>query len=106
MYYDKRTEIEPVVSPAKPAPYPEPWQQSLLEAAQYIRKYGWCQLENQTEQGGVCLVVSMQITDPAQWRIGYEIIRAALNRSPVAWNDTKSRTKEEVIAVLEKATGL
>jgi len=100
MYYDKRTEVEPV--PVKHREYTAV-QQSCLEAAEYIRTYGWCQGTFQNQQGRVCILGAVRGTATAVPYNNYYIHLSKALQNPVSWNDTPSRTVEEVIAALEAA---
>ena len=83
----------------------EPWRQRLLAAAQYIRHYGWCQEQTIAENGAVCLVGAVHFCGDEKEYPNTELekLGIALGTPWIAdWNDDPSRTKEEVIAVLEK----
>lgn len=78
----------------------------LLEAADYIEKYGWCQNRFEELTGPVCLIgaffkcsyvdLDSQILENFRDRLG-----SFLNVNNVCkWNDTEGRTKEEVINAL------
>lgn len=101
MYYDKRTEVEP--APVKHREYTAV-QQSCLEAAEYIRTHGWCQGTYQNHLGMVCMIGSAQVRgasvgDP----VYYHMVKFLGGISPISWNDSRNRTKEQVIAALEMA---
>ncbi len=112
MFKDER--FEPKVEVVKPPL--TPCQQHLLDAAEYIRTWGWY-------QGGLflghkaCLLgaiyASAGYADLARARtpnISHAIekerkaVERYLDRGNIAsWNDEPGRTKEEVIAALEGA---
>lgn len=99
MYYDKRTETEPVIQPAQL----EPYRQGLLDAADYIRGHGWCQGRLENTRGMVCIVGALnKVIDSvdARNRAGIALTKA-LSYDPVKFNDTPGRTQEEVIALME-----
>lgn len=113
MYYDERKEVIPEAPVIL-----EPWQQHLLNAAQYIRDHGWCQLTSKNDKGEVCLegAISQGVLQ-AQGVKKYnkqtsDLFCAAdrkvrrylqLTYPSHYWNDQNGRTKEEVIAALEGA---
>lgn len=106
MYYDKR--IETVPAPVQ-HPELEPVQQHCLEAAEYIRRHGWCQ-GTWYNGRGVCMMEAVRVVtnDPRSgFGTNYDNaenhLRNLLGRCPVGYNDTGGRTKEEVIALLERA---
>jgi hypothetical protein len=106
MYYDERTETI-AETPVKL----EPWQQRLLDAANIIRKRGWCQGHYQGHNESVCIVGAIHIASSGSIhkscldRINEVVISkltARLDgRSPIAWNDKQGRTKDEVLDLLE-----
>lgn len=102
MLYDKKWDKELPVTPTL-----EPWQQLLLDAAQYIRDHGWCQHQLMNRHGAVCLAGALE--SAPGWKNAQDAIEAVARLQPHAsiwvsvWNDKPGRTKEEVIAVLEKA---
>lgn len=99
MLYDKRSENEGE-APVKSL---EPWQQTLLEAAEYLRDHGWCQDIWRSEDGRVCLFGSVYTVSDCLMNDGYKVATQKLARrgASFAWNDVPGRTKEEVIAMLE-----
>lgn len=106
MYYDKRIENQPA-----PVQHPElePVQQYCLEAAEYIRIHGWCQ-GSWAIGRSVCTAQALRMVIP---KPGYIFsFRNALQHlidtlggeiTPVMFNDAPGRTKEDVLALLEKA---
>lgn len=93
----------------KPAVRLELWQQHLLDAAEYIRKHGWCQGQPSDSLGRVCAMGALYVTTlvettPAEaatrlaWHLGF-----STNSYVAGWNDNPDRTKEEVIAAMEAA---
>lgn len=79
---------------------------TLLKAADYIEKHGWCQGKWRNDAGEVCAYGAISsvercglVRSGAAWRLG-----RFLNVVSVAgWNDQPDRTKEEVIAALRAA---
>lgn len=107
MYYDKRIETVPA-----PVQHPElsPVQQHCLEAAEYIREHGWCQGKWGDAWGRVCIMGALHkvLPEGEQFREYYNpavnhLTQMLLGTCPVAFNDVPWRTKEEVIALLERA---
>lgn len=107
MLYNKEWE-KPAVEPKL-----EPWQEDLLKAAQLLREQGWCQL---AAREGTAMCVSRAIADATQssdrqaaavnallGHLSPRYVSANLGPSIISWNDTKGRTKEEVITALEAA---
>jgi hypothetical protein len=79
--------------------HPEPWQQTLFEAAQYLRRHGW----GQTLDKPCILHAILQV---AYNRTEYFKAVGALTRrlgedSAAEWNDRPGRTKVEAITALE-----
>lgn len=94
----------------KPAVKLEPWQQHLLDAAEYIRIHGWCQGRPSDSMGRVCVMGALHATK----LFGMHTYAEAANRLAwhlrfpnygyvAGWNDNPDRTKEEVIAAMEAA---
>lgn len=88
----------------------EPWQQHLLEAAQYIRKFGWAQRTAIEDDGRVCVVGALYrvcpkgtLDDDARFFRQFLEKREGWKEDAPAWNDKRGRTKEEVVAALESA---
>lgn len=111
MYYDERKEVIPEVPVIL-----EPWQEHLLNAAQYIRDHGWCQLTSKNDKGEVCLEGAimqgilqalgtksyLKISPPLYGEADRKVRQQLGTNLPCHyWNDQKGRTKEEVLAVLE-----
>lgn len=104
MYYDKRIENQP--APVQ-QPELEPVQQHCLEAAEYIRTHGWCQgcwaIGN-----SVCIAQALRVVVPRSaypYRHALHHLISTLGGeiTPVMFNDAPGRTKEDVLALLEKA---
>lgn len=111
MYFDERTENLPVPVPVK---YREltAVQQHCLEAAQYLRKYGWLRGQWTSRHNSACLMGAVSMITEAATPLArntppyasvYKHLHNQLGRCPVAWNDGSGRTKEQVIELLEKA---
>lgn len=99
MLYDKRSENEGE-APVKSL---EPWQQTLLEAAEYLRDHGWCQDRSVDQDGRACLfgsvfAVAGKTANPLYFEAGTKLMARG---GSMYWNDLPGRTKEEVIAMLE-----
>lgn len=110
MYKDSRFDV--VEAPVKPELTEE--QKALFRAAEYIRHNGWCQ--GGVQAGArVCLVGSLYIglglkvsgcnilkIEPLLQKV-QNVAEAHGICNLAEWNDAPGRTKEEVIALLEKA---
>lgn len=91
---------------------PEEAQAVLCRAAELIEERGWTQGEWTARNGAMC--VSQAITEAAYEKtmgegslrgfnrslMAKQLLRTRTHRSAIAWNDMKSRKKEEVIAKL------
>lgn len=80
----------------------EPWRQVLLDAADYIETYGWCQHDIRDEQGRVCIVGAMKAVRRDNAVMAFEILSKNLRMLPSRWNDDVHRTKEQVVAKLRE----
>lgn len=98
MLYDKKWDT------VKITPALEPWQQTLLEAAQYIRNHGWtvgCYMF--IPSGSVCMVGALhEVENSDAEGKAYHKLAKHLGMVPETWNDYKAGSKEEVIAKLEE----
>lgn len=99
MLYDKRWERPKHLTPDR---------HILLGAAQYIRDHGWCQNQWSKPDGSVCLLhavrsvrANYKATIKAEARLNAYAIQRWGYFTPVNWNDTVGRTKEQVINLLE-----
>ncbi len=100
MLYDKKWD-------AKVEPKLEPWRKALLDAAQYIRECGWCQLTYYKDNRACILGALMLVTEADEGYLSTNPpelakLKAHIKMGIPAYNDTEGRTKEEVIAVLER----
>ena len=77
----------------------------LLAAAEYIRAHGWCQFSSygsSDPQSSACIVGAL-------WRVtqSHERTKRLTDRLGVPhlirWNDTRGRTVDEVLDLLERA---
>lgn len=107
MYKDSRFDV--VEAPVKPELTEE--QKALFRAAEYIRHNGWCQGIVQAGDR-VCLVGSLYVglglkvsgCNILKIEPLFQKVAKAHGKYDLAeWNDAPGRTKEEVIALLEKA---
>ena len=74
------------------------WQTVLLDAADYIEEYGWCQYRWQDGEK-VCALSAISVTAGRNLEaIGR--LRKFLGGRIDTWNDTVGRTKDEVVAAL------
>ena len=81
-----------------------PHKQALLDAADYIRKHGWCQGESFGEGETVCAAGAIWSVNIDQWEDAMWALADHIGTPNVGdWNDKPDRTKEEVIAALEQA---
>ncbi len=100
MLYDPKWEVETPVTV-------EPWRNLLLDAAEIIRLGGWCQGEFIAFTGAVCMAGAISeaaregMYDGDVYETAYNRISRSV-RSPIDWNDTPGRTKDEVVDLLEK----
>jgi hypothetical protein len=94
LYDPKEVETKPEVKL-------EPWRQNLLDAAQYIREHGWIQKAVKDSEGRVCLIGALQAVGGWHNSDAPRRLREIVSCIP-EWNNADGRTKEEVIAVLEK----
>jgi hypothetical protein len=72
----------------------------LIEGRKRIEA-GWSQYEFQNDRGAVCIEGAIRL--PAYRDAVYRLQRAIGTRSLVSWNDAPGRTKEEVLAVFDRA---
>lgn len=81
--------------------------QALLNAADVLRRDGWCQGESRDPQGRHCALGALMEAGSvtAVMRGGVRLKRSlGLEDTSVAfWNDRPERTKEQVIEALERA---
>lgn len=82
--------------------------QHLLQAADYINQYGWCQGTFKNEQGQVCIVGALgAVTQQYKSIHIYSQMRLKITKligcGATIWNDVPGRTKDEVVAMLRKA---
>lgn len=82
----------------------EPWQLLLLTAADLIEKRGWIQGEFRSDDGRYCAMGAIQEIDcPSQEKwIAMARVTQTLRMDLVAWNDHRSRTKEQVVTKLRE----
>src|SRR5258708_23853924 len=103
MLYDKRWE--------KPeaAVELEPWQKTLLAAADLIEREGWIQGRRYKQGVGYCVlgaVSKIATGDPDNWwppDTSSALSRCIKHNNPIAWNDIQGRTKADVIQLLRQA---
>jgi hypothetical protein len=79
----------------------------LLSAADYLEEHGWCQGVNQKPGGAVCPEQAILVAaggDLAIWGAAINDLAAHLKEYSVTkWNDTRGRTKAEVIEAMRGA---
>ena len=95
----------------------EPWRQLLLDAADVVEQRGHCQ-HALSEGGGVCLYGALNVADHGNvnWVAGvrHDEATVALTRvlgtcnrwRNVDWNNSRGRTKAEVVNALRKAAAV
>lgn len=94
-------------------------EQTLIHAKQlgdYIRQHGWCQHKPRERDGRVCLRGAMDIVCVKEHPIlgpmvfGYVDMVSAIFKEtgmyPIEYNDTPGRTKEEILALLDRIAGV
>ena len=103
MLYNKQWETK-VEEPVKL----EPWRQTLLDAANVIRKRGWCQ-GRFSNHGRVCLLgavfvaINGRVNQDNISKLFTEVKHRLDNQGyNPGWNDAPSRKKAQVIEALEK----
>ena len=74
-------------------------EKTLLRAADYIEKRGWCQNIDEMEDGRVCALRALSCVAGHVVAAAEELERR-IKRDLVHWNDDPNRTKEEVIATM------
>lgn len=94
---DKSLFVEPAAKPL------DEIGQVLMKAADILRTGGWCQIHFNKRTGEHCMIGAIQeaanYTQPAT-DIAHRAV--LMHGYGMCWNDRKGRTKEEVIAALEK----
>lgn len=85
-------------------------------AGDYIRQHGWCQHKPRERDGSVCLrgaldVVCVKIHPQLGPMVeGYAAMVAAIHEItgmyPIEYNDAPGRTKEEILALLDRIAGV
>lgn len=84
-------------------------QQDILDAADYIREHGWSQ--GQLYAGRATCIAGALITVRSRKPIGQhsssygdaiQLLNCRMGTNVVEWQDVRGRTKEEVIAWLER----
>lgn len=89
----------------------------LLGAAEYLRDRGWCQGTMADINGRVCLLgalaqssigVDRSVREDAEFTVACQLgfDSATPFWKITRWNDERGRTRDEVIAVLERAAGV
>lgn len=79
-------------------------KQNLLDAANYIRKHGWCQWTSETEDGRVCIAGAFGRTFGLNYDTTGDVLRNYLCVDSLsAWNDALGRTVDQVLSALEAA---
>ena len=86
----------------------KPWQRLLLDAADLLEKYGWCQGSYHNRQHQFCMVGAVWAA--AKTEVLNTAVKEASNHlieitgpDITGWNDRPERTREEIIAALRKA---
>jgi hypothetical protein len=87
-------------------------KQIAQKAAELLEEHGWCQHASRGLLGNLCMMqaVTESICNLIGNREAENVIRLytfvsgaiddKVNGSPVRWNDTRGRTKEEVLGLL------
>lgn len=87
---------------------------ALLDAARYVESRGWCQHAMQSRDGRVCIFGALRAVCTYDDQVQAEIVRRLRKAvgfkrrdqhdgAIAKWNDTKGRTKEQVIGALKRA---
>lgn len=86
--------------------------QLLLSAKSRLEKDGWCQCELHADSGAHCLWGSFEFKDREEMiEINHILehtirLKSGFRFDVPQWNDASNRTKEEVLALLDKAVEL
>lgn len=82
---------------------------ALRKARTRIALYGWTQGMNQDELGRTCVEGALLSTGhpgaEQRWA-AYCLVHALGDRNVIGWNDAPGRTKEEVLALFDRAIAL
>lgn len=106
MLYDKKWDKElPVTAPEKKL---EPWQETVKSMIEVLETRGWCQGRIRDGQR-VCLGGALRLATTGstikvfsdEATVVWELLSDRLGTRAWVWNDTKGRTKEEVIDFLK-----
>jgi hypothetical protein len=93
----------------------QPWQKTLLEAAEIIKTQGWCQHASMTLGGRVCLLGAVALAKngyiapgglsdlPVEVRLLVTSTGVPNADALVDWNNAPERTADEVIKALKDA---
>ncbi len=88
-----------------------PEGETFLQAAEYMRKHGWCQTQAVADDGRVCLVgaLSKSVAADRLWsdnilhckyQDALAELEGYLGMSAAVWNDDYCQSKEQAIAKL------
>ena len=78
----------------------EPWRQLLLNAADYIEIYGWCQNQRSLD-GRVCAIGAIEAVAYGQSKdAARRALIEYLGECIVVWNDAPGQTEVEVVAAM------
>ncbi len=104
MLYDPKKWDAPEVEPV------EDWRRVLRRAAALLETNGWCQGEMEGDGGRHCALGAIEASyiDPEDGTLAIMALKKVLGakgrKAFIAdWNDTRGRTKKDVIAKLRKA---
>ncbi len=79
-----------------------PYLIAFHKAAELLEEKGWCQGVAKSIGGKLCIMQAVQdaCSFPCDTLVAWAKLEKRLNCSPVYWNDTPGRTREEVTKVL------
>ncbi len=79
---------------------------SLLAAADYLEKHGWCQYIMEDSKGRTCILGAILLASKKRSVLNSPVELALveyLNDSVVSWNDAEGRTQKQAIEMLRTA---
>lgn len=88
----------------------QPWQKTLLDAAEIIKTHGWAAIGRPHPAGSVCAYVAIMRVASVNGVASGNAVRAFVRgigghdeEDIFRWNDAPERTKAEVIKALQAA---
>ncbi len=87
----------------------QPWQETLLDAADQLERRGWCQGRTVDNEGRMCalgaLIAVAGHATHDEWLAHVKLQEVVGDRVDL-WNDAPERTKEDVVAAFRQAATL